>query len=215
MAKYTVTIRELLTNNFDFGLKDYPIFDESHREVLNNMILNHYMMSEIGQETPALFKLYLNNTMNEIMPKYNILYRAIDEFAKRQSVLANVDMTTETNSITENNSATIGNNISTGKNTGKVRNINLDTPQGQLSMQDLEGTVYATTAQMGNSEDNNTAETNSTNKTDSDSVTTGKQHTYGNSGVLPLDVMMKIQDGILNVDESIIKELQPLFFGLY
>ena len=82
MAKYTVTIKDLITNNFDLGLKDYPIYDESHRETLNNMIINHYLMSEIGQETPALFKLYLNNTMNEIMPKYNILYRAVDDMLK-------------------------------------------------------------------------------------------------------------------------------------
>ena len=80
MSRYTVTIRQLLQNNFDLGLKDYPIYQEEHREVLNNKILNHYLMSEIGQETPELFKIYLNNTMNEIMPNYNILYKALYQY---------------------------------------------------------------------------------------------------------------------------------------
>ena len=54
MAKYTTTIKTLIDNNFDFGLKDYPIFDEEYREHLNDMILKHYYMSEIGFETAAL-----------------------------------------------------------------------------------------------------------------------------------------------------------------
>ena len=38
MAKYTTTIRNLMDNNFDFGLYDYPIFDPEYRTVLNNKI---------------------------------------------------------------------------------------------------------------------------------------------------------------------------------
>ena len=42
MAKYTITIKTLIDNNFDFGLQDYPLFNESYREILNNNILNYY-----------------------------------------------------------------------------------------------------------------------------------------------------------------------------
>ena len=38
MAKYTVTIKSLLDNNFNFGLDSYPIFDENYRETLNENI---------------------------------------------------------------------------------------------------------------------------------------------------------------------------------
>lgn len=215
MAKYTVTIKDLITNNFDLGLKDYPIYDESHRETLNNMIINHYLMSEIGQETPALFKLYLNNTMNEIMPKYNILYRAVDEYAKRQSILSDVDLTIESEGSTENNALSTSVVSSNNSSTEKSKMINSDTPQGKIYLNDLENQAYATTASLGSGENSSNSESNSTNKVDNDTVNKNKTHTYGSNGKLPIDVMIKIQQGILNIDESIIKELQPLFFGLY
>ena len=215
MAKYTVTIKDLITNNFDLGLKDYPIYDESHRETLNNMIINHYLMSEIGQETPALFKLYLNNTMNEIMPKYNILYRAVDEYVKRQSVLSDVDLTIDTEGSTENNSLSTSVISANNSSSEKSKMINSDTPQGKIYVNDLENQAYATTASLGSGENSSNSESNSTNKVDNDTVNKNKTHTFGSNGKLPIDVMLKIQQGILNIDESIIKELQPLFFGLY
>lgn len=215
MAKYTVTIKDLITNNFDLGLKDYPIYDESHRETLNNMIINHYLMSEIGQETPALFKLYLNNTMNEIMPKYNILYRAVDEYVKRQSILSDVDLTIDTEGSTENNSLSTSVISATNSSTEKSKMINSDTPQGKIYLNDLENQAYATTASLGSGENSSSSGSNSTNKVDNDTVNKNKTHTFGSNGKLPIDVMIKIQQGILNIDESIIKELQPLFFGLY
>ena len=215
MAKYTVTIRDLITNNFDLGLKDYPIYDESHRETLNNMIINHYLMSEIGQETPALFKLYLNNTMNEIMPKYNILYRAVDEYAKRQSILSDVDLTIESEGSTENNALSTSVISSNNSSSEKSKMINSDTPQGKIYLNDLENQAYATTASLGSGENSSSSGSNSTNKVDNDTVNKNKTHTFGSNGKLPIDVMIKIQQGILNIDESIIKELQPLFFGLY
>lgn len=76
MGYYTPTLDNLLRNNFDIGLKDYPIFMEEHRETLNNKIIEHYRFREIGLETPMLFKLYLNRKMNEIMPYYNQLYES-------------------------------------------------------------------------------------------------------------------------------------------
>lgn len=54
----------------------YPIFDESYRPVLERKILRHYYTREIGDETFALWKLHLNNKMQEIMPYFNKLYTA-------------------------------------------------------------------------------------------------------------------------------------------
>lgn len=68
---------ETVLNNDDptkqiFG--EYPIFDEEYRNVLNTHILKHYYTREICAETVGLWKLWLNNRMNEIMPRYNKLY---------------------------------------------------------------------------------------------------------------------------------------------
>ena len=53
MSKYTTTIKTLIDNHFDFKMTSYPIFDENYRETLNNNILSHYYMSEIGFETAS------------------------------------------------------------------------------------------------------------------------------------------------------------------
>ena len=55
MSNYTVELRQLIQNGYDIGLKDYPIFDESYRETLNNKIIMHYWMRERGAETAGLF----------------------------------------------------------------------------------------------------------------------------------------------------------------
>ena len=66
MAHYTITIKTLIDNNFDFKMNNYPIFDENYRTTLNEKILNHYYEDEIGFETASLFRFYLNNKLNEI-----------------------------------------------------------------------------------------------------------------------------------------------------
>ena len=68
MAKYTITIKTLIDNNFDFKMISYPIFDENYRNTLNQNILYHYYENEIGFETASLFRFYLNQKLNEIMP---------------------------------------------------------------------------------------------------------------------------------------------------
>ena len=47
MAKYTITIKTLIDNNFDFKMNSYPIFDENYRNTLNQNILYHYYENEI------------------------------------------------------------------------------------------------------------------------------------------------------------------------
>lgn len=69
--------REIINNAlpyiFDF---DFPIWDEGYRSQLEYRIVSHYYLEEIGFETFAMFKLYLDNWLNEHMPYYNVLYDA-------------------------------------------------------------------------------------------------------------------------------------------
>ena len=58
---------------FDFH---FPIFDENYRLPLEKKILKHYYTREIGEETVGLWKLRLENKLNEIMPYYNRLYQS-------------------------------------------------------------------------------------------------------------------------------------------
>lgn len=58
---------------FDF---DYPIFDEDYKIPLEKKILRHYYLREIGFETVGVWKLKLNDKLNEIMPYFNQLYKS-------------------------------------------------------------------------------------------------------------------------------------------
>lgn len=55
---------------------DFPIFDETYRNVICTKILRHYYTREIGFETVGLWKLKLQTKLNEIMPFYNQLYES-------------------------------------------------------------------------------------------------------------------------------------------
>ena len=127
MAKYTITIKSLLDNNFDFGLQNYPIFNESYRNILNNNILNHYYENEIGFETANLFKFYLNQKLNEIMPYYNILYTAQEDIIK-DKLFDNVDLKETSNRTNKTNTN------STSTSTSDNKNLFQDTPQGKIDM---------------------------------------------------------------------------------
>lgn len=111
MATYTTEVRRLVENHFDLGLKNYPIFDESYRAVLNDKIIKHYYFREIGFETAGLFKWYLNQKLNEIMPYYNQLYKSeLLEF----NPFYNVDRTTTNDGVKNGNSSHMGNSTTTG-----------------------------------------------------------------------------------------------------
>ena len=99
MSNYTIELRHLLELGSGLSLTEienanpdqviaagrssifnfnYPIYDPDHKEELETKILSHYYMREIGEETPALFRLRLYSTLNEIMPYYNQLYASAD-----------------------------------------------------------------------------------------------------------------------------------------
>lgn len=76
MAFVTPQLRRVLDMGYDLGLKNYPIFSESHRKELNEKIINHFRYREIGYETITQFIFALNRKMFEIMPFYNQLYES-------------------------------------------------------------------------------------------------------------------------------------------
>lgn len=56
---------------FDF---DFPIWDNAYKPVLERKIVQHYYTREICAETVGLWKMWLKNKLQEIMPYYNQLY---------------------------------------------------------------------------------------------------------------------------------------------
>ena len=209
MAKYTTTIKSLMDNNFDFGLKDYPIFDEEYRPHLNDMILKHYYMSEIGFETAALFKQYLNNKMNEIMPYYNTLYKLQkDLLSSGGAIDQNVNLT-ETYS---HNVTTEGTSESNSNSTNENKNVSQNTPQGNLVNQNINNFNYADNINFGNNNSEITDSSNTSGKSIEDYI----KKIQGNNGQkYAYEVLIAVKNNILSIDLEVINELEDLFMGVF
>ena len=92
---------------FDF---DYPIFDENYRSVLETKIIKHYYTREIGAETVGLWKFWLDERMNRIMPYYNQLYKSeLLDF----NPLYDTDITTDSNRKEKHEENTTDSNVRT------------------------------------------------------------------------------------------------------
>ena len=212
MAKYTVTIKSLMDNNFDFQMNTYPIFDENYRQTLNHNILYHYYENEIGQETAALFRLFLNQKLNEIMPKYNVLYKIQKEMIEKNLFLNNVDITESLEGT--NSQQTSSSSTSSNSGTSKNKNLFQDTPQGEITNAEIDNQNWAT---------NLTLDSNSTNNEIKDSSSSNGEGTnsyikkiVGNNGnKFNIDILNDIKNNFNNIDLMIINELSDLFMGIF
>ena len=205
MAKYTITIKTLIDNNFDFQMTNYPIFDETYRETLNNNILHHYYENEIGFETAPLFRFYLNQKLNEIMPYYNELYKVQKKLIDDNLLLNNVNLTEELKG--KNTTET----SSTSQSTNKGKNLFQDTPQGNISQQDINAqNVYATNITLNDNSINDNSSANGSGTNEYIKTIIGN-----NGGKFNIDVLNDIKNNLMNIDLMIINELNDLFMGIF
>ena len=204
MAKYTITIKTLIDNNFDFQMTNYPIFDENYRETLNNNILHHYYENEIGFETAPLFRFYLNQKLNEIMPYYNELYKVQKKLIDDNLLLNNVNLTEE---LKGKNTTTTS---STSQSTNKGKNLFQDTPQGNISQQDINAqNVYATNITLNDNSINDNSSANGSGTNEYIKTIVGN-----NGGKFNIDVLNDIKNNLMNIDLMIINELYDLFMQI-
>lgn len=191
MSKYTTELRYPLEAGADIGLKDYPIFDEDYREILNNKIIEHFYFREIGFETFALFKRFLNRKMNEIMVYYNQMYKSqLIEF----DPLVDYDVKHNSKHNTKGNTVT----------SGSSKGFSNDTPMGKL------GNIYS---------EEYASEADKSESTSAGSVVNEEtlvDETLGKSGGSSRSkLLQEYRETFLNIDMLIIDELEPLFFGLW
>lgn len=161
-------IQKSIPSVFNF---EFPIFDETYRNVICTKILKHYYTREISEETVGLWKLRLDTRLNEIMPYYNQLYKSeLLEF----NPLYDTDLTTRHNAqkdettkkseeesenrtgsneytksvaddaTTVNATKTSDSENGTTTNNDTRKELYSDTPQG--SLQNVENETYLTNA---------------------------------------------------------------------
>ena len=202
MSHYTTKIRDLVKINFDFGLTDYPIFNEDYRSHLNEMIIHHFYMREIGFDTPALFKFKLNQRMAEIMPHYNRLYAEIEN-----TYILSSDDTTDT---TTYDTKTTNKDETTLDSDNKE--LYQDTPEGVLDDvfdSDITSTRYATNATRN--------KTDSSTKTEAEQSNTGSdsRRRIGRAGKATMELLRAAQEPLSNIDIMVLNNLKDLFMGVY
>lgn len=204
MAHYTTTIRTLIDNNFDFELDEYPIFDETYRETLNQNILNHYYNDEIGFETASLFRFHLKARLNEIMPYYNNLYNIQKKILENAGSGLNFREIISRETSGESQSTSTNNSQSSGNS----KNLFQDTPQGRISQASINNQEWATNVTMNqnsNSNDSTIEDESSTSGTEDVTRTTN----------LDIDTFNRVIENIRNIDLQIINNLNDLFMGIY
>lgn len=220
MAHYTITIKTLIDNDFDFQLDEYPIFDENYRETLNHNILYHYYENEIGFETAPLFRFYLKQKLNEIMPYYNELYNVQKKLIDENLLLNNVNLTENLQGTNTNNTSTTASSQSNSSNSGTSNNKNLflDTPQGNEYKGTINDTDYATNVTFDNNTSSNTIQDTSSNSGTANVSGTNayiKTIVGNNGGKFNIDLLNDIKNNLMNIDLMIINELYDLFMQIF
>lgn len=233
MSRYTIELRYLIEGNYDLGLKDYPIFDESYREQLNNKIIQHYYFREIGFETEALFKNRLNQKMNEIMPYYNQMYESsklkIDPLSTidLEEVFSRKSKTTGEGTSSTSGTGNNTNNFNSTDTTdyGKISKFS-DIAQAQTTPNEILNDKYLTSATVDDGQDKNTNTGTNTSQTESTTsgTSTDKRNLdedttltrKGNNGTASESELLNMyRETFLNIDMVIIDDLDELFLGIW
>ena len=178
---------------FDF---DYPLAEGVNKADFETMILNHFLMRRIGYETVTAFKIALNVKMNEIMPMYNKLFEAIENWQ-----IFNDGETIKR--ITNDNRVSNSTTNTTSNNTSDRRYSN--TPQNRIS--EVQNGEYVSEYNYDHDTGNATGQSDITDTTNTDEIITRT----------PAD-KMKLYNEFLknrqNIYTMIFKDLDTLFYQI-
>lgn len=239
MAKYTIELRNLFEtgrfnpplytrNEVEGWFKDYNLYDFLtktqvqtiekagiwNKDKLAKLIVDHYYMYEIGQETPALFKHFAKVKMQELMEEYlPLIYSASIEY----DPLINVDYKETFEKENTDNLESTSKNSGLSNTNSKGINLHSDTPQNRVSKEDILGGRYVSDTEGNELESIN----DFTSDLSNNSKTTGKEnyikHIIGNSGTLSTaqKLIEQYRNNIRAINREIIEKLDVLFIGLW
>ena len=213
MSKYTLQLRWLVEQTLadaklpnieanwhaaydKLGLADYPIFDETYRETLNNKIIRHYWAYEIGSETSGLFRWNLRDAMFMIMPYYNQMY--LSEITAK-GIQPLID---HTRTITEDATGTASNNANTSAtSTSNAQDIFSDTPMSALNFDNIKAGNYASTADFTD------ASTTDTGKSDSSGTYANKlSRTETGHDKPESELLLLWRSTFINIDREVVED---------
>ncbi len=224
------TARETI---FNFN---YPLSSYVNKEQFEKMILNKFLMRRIGFETVTAFRIALDVKLNEIMPLYNKMFDALENWdlfndGERISengldnrTSNNINNTTNTNSgNTNSNTQNTLENTSNTNSTNKRKYSN--TPQGLLN--NLEDNNYVTdyTIDENVSSDKSNSSGNSKNLTETNNKTeinikndttdiNNYNKTITRTPADKIKLYTELQQNVNNIYTLIFKDLECLFYQI-
>lgn len=228
-------IDNIISISIPYIFDEFPIFDDTYRNVLCSKILKHFYTREIGFETFGLWKLKLNTKLQEIMPYYNQMYKsALIEFNPLEPLHI------ETSKTVENAKNRREDNSENSLAKGKADNITInetadssnkldkysETPQGTL--EGVENGDYLTNARkIEDSTERNQSVKNNASTTQASTLTGNTQENIntvekyletikGNNTRKDFgELLVSARNSFINVDLLVIDELEELFIQLW
>ena len=195
---------------------DYPLSEYIEKEKFETMILNHFLQRRIGFETVTAFRIQLDVKLNEIMPLYNKMFNALDNW----EIFNDGEVTTRTgsdNTTTQNTNNTSNSltNQSTTSTTDVSDRRNSELPQNQL--EDLRNGSYVTNYNYDTNTNN--GQDNSTSQGTSQATNNGTDNKQYNETITrtPADkiaILKEMQENIKSIYTMIFKDLDCLFYQL-
>lgn len=208
-TKISDLAKEGRTTFFDF---DYPLTNNITKEQFETMILNKFIMRRIGYDTLTAFKIQLNVKLNSIMPIYNKMFDALENW----NIFESGEVTTETGTDERQTTNTTQNtlsNSSTTQSSSTSDRRNSELPQDQLeNLRDGSYVgVYNYDTDTSNGSDSSTSNGSATsNGTDNNEYTKEIRRSPADK----IAIMKEMQTNINNIYEMIFKDLECLFYQL-
>ena len=190
---------------FDF---DYPLSSNVDKEKFECMILNHFLMRRIGFQTFTAFKIQLNVKLNEIMPIYNKMFDALEnwdifESGEKTTRTGNENRENETSNTLENTSNTNTTNTSDRRMS--------DTPQNAID--NVKEGVYVTEYNY-DTDTANSSDTSNSKGTSNSTDTNKYQETIEKSPADKISILKEMQENIKSIYTMIFKDLDILFYSI-
>ena len=222
---------------------DFPIWLEEYRATLEKKILMHYFNKEIGFETVGLWKLYLEERLNLIMPYYNHLYattvkdydwlsdtKSIETYTGNKKIKENAkyDSTGNVNSdltgdTTENFTGKVqdtggetfsGTGTSTTTGTKSQSTKTLESDLPQANYADLDyGTKLTEGSQSGTTNENSKTQSDSTTDKNNTTDTTNKDVIHASQNVVTDTTQNSTNDLQSNTDDVYTRNRSGAFGG--
>lgn len=182
---------------FDFN---YPLSSVVNKEEFEIMILNKYMMRRIGFDTLTAFKLQLNVKLNEIMPLYNKLFDALENW----NIFTDGEITER--DMSDNRTINNTNNINSESESNSDRRFS-EMPQNQL--ENISDGTYLTDYNLD--KNNDKSKTDGISHTKDDDIV---KEIIKRSPADKINIYKNFIESKNNIYSMIYKDLDNLFYQL-